>query len=54
MYPNNAAKLEDGIWKLDVMAPDQPYFSSPSFKDGWRARPVLPCRGLWRRTSLSH
>ena len=35
MYPNNAAKLEDGIWKLDVMAPDQPYFSSPSFKDGW-------------------
>ena len=35
MYPNNAAKLEDGIWKLDVMAPDQPYFSSSSFKDGW-------------------
>ena len=35
MYPNNAAKLENGVWKLDVMAPDQPYFSSPSVKDGW-------------------
>src|SRR5262245_35868342 len=44
MYPNNAAKLEDGIWKLDVMAPDQPYFSSPSFKDGWarKASSVMP------------
>src|SRR4029450_3449671 len=28
MYPNNAAKLEGGIWKLDVMAPDQPYCSA--------------------------
>jgi len=44
MYPNNAAKLEDGVWKLDVMAPDQPYFSSPSFKDGWarKASASLP------------
>jgi SnoaL-like protein len=42
MYPNNAAKLEDGIWKLDVMAPDQPYFSSPSFKDGWARKASAP------------
>ena len=27
MYPNNAAKLENGVWKFDVAAPDQPYFS---------------------------
>jgi hypothetical protein len=39
MYPNNAAKVEDGVWKFDVAAPDQPYFSSPSFKAGW-ARPA--------------
>jgi len=42
MYPNNAAKLEDGVWKLDVMAPDQPYFSSPSFKDGWARKASAP------------
>jgi len=42
MYPNNAAKLEDGVWKLDVMAPDQPYFSSPSFKDGWARKATAP------------
>ena len=42
MYPNNAAKLEDGIWKLDVMAPDQPYFSSPSFTDGWARKASAP------------
>jgi hypothetical protein len=42
MYPNNAAKLEDGVWKLDVMAPDQPYFSSPSFKDGWARKVTTP------------
>jgi hypothetical protein len=42
MYPNNAAKLEDGVWKLDVMAPDQPYFSSPSFTDGWARKAIAP------------
>jgi len=42
MYPNNAAKLEDGVWKLDVMAPDQPYFSSSSFKDGWARKASAP------------
>jgi hypothetical protein len=35
MYPNNAAKLENGVWKFDVAAPDQPYFSSSGFRDGW-------------------
>jgi hypothetical protein len=35
MYPNNAIKMEDGIFKLDVGAPDQPYFTSPSWKAGW-------------------
>jgi hypothetical protein len=40
MFPNNAAKLEDGVWKFDVAAPDQPYFNSPSFQDGWARKPV--------------
>jgi hypothetical protein len=40
MFPNNAAKLEDGVWKFDVAAPDQPYFSSPSFQDGWARKPT--------------
>ncbi len=35
MYPNNAAKIEDGMWKFDVAAPDQTYFTSSGFKDGW-------------------
>jgi hypothetical protein len=35
MYPNNAAKLENGVWKFDVAVPDQPYFSSSGYKDGW-------------------
>ena len=40
MYPNNAAKLVNGAWKLDVMAIDEPYFSSRAYKDGWiRSRP---------------
>jgi hypothetical protein len=42
MYPNNAAKLEDGVWKFDVAAPDQPYFSSPSFQDGWARKSTVP------------
>ena len=32
MYPNNAAKLEDGIWKLDVMAPDQRLLQFPELQ----------------------
>jgi SnoaL-like domain len=42
MYPNNAAKLEDGVWKFDVAAPDQPYFTSSSFRDGWARRSNTP------------
>jgi hypothetical protein len=38
MYPNNAAKLEDGVWKFDVAAPDQPYFTSAGFREGWARR----------------
>ena len=44
MYPNNAAKLENGVWKFDVAAPDQPYFSSSGFKDGWARRSTTPLR----------
>jgi hypothetical protein len=40
MYPNNAAKLEDGVWKFDVAAPDQQYFNSSGFKDGWARKAV--------------
>jgi SnoaL-like protein len=42
MYPNNAAKLEDGVWKFDVAAPDQPYFTSSGFRDGWARRSNTP------------
>jgi hypothetical protein len=42
VYPNNAATLEDGVWKLDVMAPDQPNFSSPSFSGGWARQTAAP------------
>ena len=45
MYPNNAAKLENGIWKFDVVAPDQPYFSSSGFKDGWARKSSAPVPG---------
>lgn len=50
MYPNNAAKLEDGVWKLDVGAPDQPYFESPSYADGW-ARPSTVTPGSRRKVN---
>jgi hypothetical protein len=39
VYPNDAAVLEDGIWKLSVGgAIDEKYFQSTGWKDGW-ARP---------------
>jgi len=44
MYPNNAAKLEDGVWKFDVAAPDQPYFSSSGFKGGWARKSTTQTR----------
>lgn len=42
MYPNNAAKIEDGVWKFDVAAPDQPYFTSSGFENGWARKPAAP------------
>ena len=42
MYPNNAAKLEEGVWKFDVAAPDQPYYTSSGFSDGWARRSKAP------------
>lgn len=35
MYPNNAAKLVGGVWRFEVVAIDEPYFSSRSYADGW-------------------
>ncbi len=45
MYPNNVIKMEDGVFKLDVGAPDQPYLTSASWKSGWsRDEPKAPAR----------
>ena len=44
MYPNNAAKLENGVWKFDVAAPDQVYFRCASFRDGWARKSNAPAR----------
>jgi len=39
VYPNDAAVLEDGVWKLSVGgAIDEKYFESRNWRDGW-ARP---------------
>lgn len=35
IYPDNAARLVDGVWKLEVMAIDEPYFISEIWSDGW-------------------
>ena len=46
MYPNDAAVLEDGIWKLSVGgAIDEKYFESRNYKDGWARPPVRPATG---------
>jgi hypothetical protein len=43
MYPNDAAVLENGVWKMDVVAIDEPYFNSSSYADGWaKERPRPP------------
>jgi hypothetical protein len=52
MYPNNAAKLEDGVWKFDVAAPDQPYFSSWGFKAGWARKSSLPAGRVETRNAI--
>jgi hypothetical protein len=52
MYPNNAATLEDGVWKFEVAAPDQPYFSSPSFALGWARPASSPVRRAANRNAV--
>jgi hypothetical protein len=52
MYPNNAAKLENGVWKFDVVAPDQPYFSSSGFKDGWARKSTTPAGRVTNRNTI--
>lgn len=48
MYPNDAAVLEDGVWKFEAVAIDEPYFNSSSYADGWshyKGRPETPIPG---------
>jgi hypothetical protein len=52
MYPNNAATLENGVWKFDVAAPDQPYFSSSGFKDGWARKATAPAGRAANRNAI--
>ncbi len=35
MYPNDAVKIENGVWKFEVVAIDEPYFGSKTYADGW-------------------
>ncbi len=39
MYPNDAAKIEDGVWKLSVVGIDEPYFVSNGWAGGWARVP---------------
>jgi SnoaL-like domain len=52
MYPNNAAKLEDGVWKFDVAAPDQVYFRSASFRDGWARKSTAPAQPRTNKNAI--
>ena len=48
MYPNNAAVLQNGVWKFEAVAIDEPYFGSSSYADGWarfKERPQAPVPG---------
>jgi hypothetical protein len=45
MYPNNQAKLENGVWKIDVISVEEPYWSSTTYADGW-ARSKTPQASL--------
>ncbi len=42
MYPNDAATLENGVWKFEAVAIDEPYFSVASYADGWAKEPPRP------------
>jgi len=39
MYPNDAAVLEKGVWKLSVVGIDEPYFVSAGWANGWARVP---------------
>jgi hypothetical protein len=52
IYSNNAAKLENGVWRFDVAAPDQPYFTSSGYKAGWARKSDLPAVRIPTRNSI--
>jgi hypothetical protein len=52
MYPDNAARLEEGVWKFDVAAPDQPYFTSQSFAAGWARTASAPIPRVATRNAV--
>ncbi len=41
MYPNDAAALENGVWKLSVVGIDEPYFVSAGWANGWARVPPM-------------
>ncbi len=41
MYPNDAAALEDGVWKLSIVGIDEPYFVSAGWANGWARVPPM-------------
>ncbi|MCP5144916.1 MAG: alpha/beta fold hydrolase [Gammaproteobacteria bacterium] len=40
MYPNDAARLEDGVWRFMNTSIDEPYWTSHGYEDGWARVPV--------------
>ena len=41
MYPNDAAALEGGVWKLSIVGIDEPYFVSNGWANGWARVPPI-------------
>ena len=41
MYPNDAATIEDGVWKLSIVGIDEPYFVSNGWANGWARVPPI-------------
>jgi pimeloyl-ACP methyl ester carboxylesterase len=39
MYPNDAARLENGVWRFMNTSIDEPYWTSSSYADGWARVP---------------
>ena len=42
MYPANQAKVEDGVWKLDVVSIEEPYWMSTTYAEGWARAKEAP------------